>query len=352
MKKTLLSFAAVAAAVCANAAEPESFICVEEDGSPKAIYSATVDPSEANAVDISTPNVKAVQVSGPVAGFIDGSELPLAANYDNTFGSTQVPGQKNNPWVYMAPSTDPIGFYFVQGKGNPVDLDKIVWEEITTDGEGTGVYKANWEASYYNPDGSMGIPSNGTFAEFTPALDGELSVLCWINKGNRSTYVAKGSDKKALALGSEVKISGWVHGMTYTEEEVGEGSPLIGMNKFMENVPTWTDLNPDASEATIEDFTKRNVYPDYIIGGGNQIAIVYLTFDVIANESYYIFNNSSQIALNSYTFTPSGESALEMVAAEENAPVEYFNLQGIRVADPDNGVYLRRQGNNVSKVVF
>lgn len=252
----------------------------------------------------------------------------------------------------MAPSTDPIGFYFVQGKGNPVDLDKIVWEEITTDGEGTGVYKANWEASYYNPDGSMGIPSNGTFAEFTPALDGELSVLCWINKGNRSTYVAKGSDKKALALGSEVKISGWVHGMTYTEEEVGEGSPLIGMNKFMENVPTWTDLNPDASEATIEDFTKRNVYPDYIIGGGNQIAIVYLTFDVIANESYYIFNNSSQIALNSYTFTPSGESALEMVAAEENAPVEYFNLQGIRVADPDNGVYLRRQGNNVSKVVF
>ncbi len=34
-----------------------------------------------------------------------------------------------------------------------------------------------------------------------------------------------------------------------------------------------------------------------------------------------------------------------------NAPVEYFNLQGIRVANPENGVYIRRQGTNVSKVV-
>lgn len=351
MKKTLLSFAVIAAAVCANAA-PESFTCVEEDGSPKAIYSATVDAFEKNVVDISTTGISAQQVSGPIAGYIDGPELPLEPLYDNTFGSTQIPGQKNNPWVYMAPSADPIGFYFVQGKGNPVDLDKIVWEEIVTEGEGTGVYKANWEASYYRPDGSMGIPSNGTYAVFSPASDGELSVLCWINKGNRCTYVAKESDKRALALGSEVKVSGWVNGMTYTEEEVGADSPLIGKNKFMENVPTWTDLNPEADEATLEGLTNKNVYPEYIIGSGNQIALVYLTFEVSADESYYIFNNSSQIALNSYTFTSYGESALEMVSADESAPVEYFNLQGIRVADPNNGVYICRQGKKVSKVVF
>ncbi len=37
---------------------------------------------------------------------------------------------------------------------------------------------------------------------------------------------------------------------------------------------------------------------------------------------------------------------------DENAPVEYFNLQGIRVANPENGVFIRRQGSSVSKVVL
>lgn len=33
-----------------------------------------------------------------------------------------------------------------------------------------------------------------------------------------------------------------------------------------------------------------------------------------------------------------------------DAPVEYFNLQGIRVAEPKAGIYIRRQGNNATKV--
>ncbi len=44
-------------------------------------------------------------------------------------------------------------------------------------------------------------------------------------------------------------------------------------------------------------------------------------------------------------------SALTEINADANAPVEYFNLQGIRVANPENGVFIRRQGNTVTKVV-
>ena len=39
------------------------------------------------------------------------------------------------------------------------------------------------------------------------------------------------------------------------------------------------------------------------------------------------------------------------IVADENAPVEYFNLQGIRVDNPENGLYIRRQGNKVTKVI-
>lgn len=38
------------------------------------------------------------------------------------------------------------------------------------------------------------------------------------------------------------------------------------------------------------------------------------------------------------------------VIVDENAPVEYFNLQGMRVANPENGIYIVRQGNKTSKV--
>ena len=45
-------------------------------------------------------------------------------------------------------------------------------------------------------------------------------------------------------------------------------------------------------------------------------------------------------------------SGIENVAAEAtDAPVEYFNLQGIRVENPANGLYIRRQGNTASKVI-
>ena len=40
------------------------------------------------------------------------------------------------------------------------------------------------------------------------------------------------------------------------------------------------------------------------------------------------------------------------ITVDENAAVEYFNLQGIRVAQPEQGgIYIRRQGNSVSKVL-
>ncbi len=49
--------------------------------------------------------------------------------------------------------------------------------------------------------------------------------------------------------------------------------------------------------------------------------------------------------------TESTTSAVKDVSVDENAPIEYFNLQGVRVDSPKSGLYIRRQGN-VSKKVF
>lgn len=44
-------------------------------------------------------------------------------------------------------------------------------------------------------------------------------------------------------------------------------------------------------------------------------------------------------------------SGIEGVELDNNAPVEYFNLQGVRVANPENGLYIMRQGDKVVKVI-
>lgn len=39
------------------------------------------------------------------------------------------------------------------------------------------------------------------------------------------------------------------------------------------------------------------------------------------------------------------------ITVSENEAAEYFNLQGIRVAAPENGLFIRRRGNTVTKVL-
>ncbi|MDE5786756.1 MAG: hypothetical protein K2H98_09510, partial [Duncaniella sp.] len=47
-----------------------------------------------------------------------------------------------------------------------------------------------------------------------------------------------------------------------------------------------------------------------------------------------------------------GDAGIAAVIADDSdAPVEYFNLQGIRVSEPAGGVFIRRQGGKVSKVL-
>ena len=63
-----------------------------------------------------------------------------------------------------------------------------------------------------------------------------------------------------------------------------------------------------------------------------------LEYELVANEA----NDGLMFSDN--------QSGVESVMVEDaDAPVEWFNLQGACVANPDNGVYIRRQGNKVEK---
>lgn len=45
-------------------------------------------------------------------------------------------------------------------------------------------------------------------------------------------------------------------------------------------------------------------------------------------------------------------SGIDAIDADDNAPVEYYNMQGIRVENPTRGLYIRRQGTKATKVML
>ena len=81
---------------------------------------------------------------------------------------------------------------------------------------------------------------------------------------------------------------------------------------------------------------------------------------VVINHPVVITSNGSISWLyeNNPTFEPArivmpeGYDAVDVVVAEsdESQPIEYYNLQGVRVMNPSSGLYIRRQGSKTDKV--
>ena len=61
---------------------------------------------------------------------------------------------------------------------------------------------------------------------------------------------------------------------------------------------------------------------------------------------------SGQYVDRFYVFYNDIMSGVAEISVDADAPVEYFNLQGMRVEKPAKGVYIKRQGAKVSKIIL
>ena len=75
---------------------------------------------------------------------------------------------------------------------------------------------------------------------------------------------------------------------------------------------------------------------------GNEYRVIALLTNAMTGEIV----NACQ-----YSMTKDNGAAVEGLNAS-TAPVEYFNLNGQKVSDPSNGIYIRRQGTKTDKVIL
>ncbi len=97
----------------------------------------------------------------------------------------------------------------------------------------------------------------------------------------------------------------------------------------------------------------------YVVKDGD-IYTIYLSIKALGVNKYYVnddsaenaFTNSTgavfKMSFNKNTLTAGVD---EVITDTDNAPVEYYNIQGIKVENPANGLYIKRQGDKVTKVI-
>lgn len=68
--------------------------------------------------------------------------------------------------------------------------------------------------------------------------------------------------------------------------------------------------------------------------------------------SVNIYQFNKGIRLAKYTLAADFTGINNVIAdADENAPVEYYNLQGVKVEKPENGIFIKKQGAKATKII-
>lgn len=74
-----------------------------------------------------------------------------------------------------------------------------------------------------------------------------------------------------------------------------------------------------------------------------------LQWDIADAGTYFVKVNTLE---NTISITLDISSAITVVEELENAPVEYFNLSGYKVTEPSNGIFIRKAGSTIQKVII
>ena len=68
-------------------------------------------------------------------------------------------------------------------------------------------------------------------------------------------------------------------------------------------------------------------------------------------NAFGVGNSGLSLTRVSYIPKDNGTGVKNIEVSDENAPVEYYNLQGLKVKEPSKGIYIKKQGNKVEKIV-
>ena len=176
-------------------------------------------------------------------------------------------------------------------------------------------------------------PSGLNPVQETPATSAEISVdgVTFTNGAISITFNNGTSSNNCRLWGT----SSGVELRTYN----GSYFTVTASNATITNI-TFTGNKASASQLTADSgtFTSKTWTSDAV--------------DATATESSVVFTATATTNIETITVTYDTTVGVEAVGVDANAPVEYYNLQGVKVENPAGGLFIKRQGTTATKVIL
>lgn len=225
------------------------------------------------------------------------------------------------------------------------------------------------------------IDANGTMTADKPYAM-YINEVGWWTGVETSKFVVPNGTFTAAMDGSEPETND-----VYVEKQVKDGFPVLFLSSsfFGDGYGVWFDLDDqepsyaaaidqvimDASSDEVNDFYLSSAELVTTSTGGQAVRQSKTVEGTLSNNGQTLtYNNTWSVialyktgsslrwygliepAVINFTLPGAGVEDNIIAADNSNAPVEYYNLQGIRINEPAAGsVVIRRQGTEVSKIL-
>lgn len=313
--------------------------------------------------------VRLRNASGLVIG---GTDIPaLVAEADNDDSQVfYIPQTSFNNWADGRPATYP-GFYLIQKSSG-----KYLIENSFDDATGIGTLA--YSDDYTDQNGNWVPNDNAKDKEipFQICLNMNGNRLCALDGGRigtSSTVGVEGSDFRFDLCNFTGDV--WMRGPGLSGKS-GDWNNCIKLEKDVANPGVYKHGKISINGMTAIRLTLQNDDNTYTLNlssipeketvvetnrvvfnteEGNEFQFVPFQFyynwraPKIGTYNVRLNLNSKRLALKEGEMT--GVEDIE-TAEPEDAPTRYYNLQGVEVTNPGNGIYIRIAGNKASKVVI
>lgn len=255
--------------------------------------------------------------------------------------------------------------------------EPIVINEATTvkaiavkDGmEASSVVTAEYTIFTYEPSGFLGEFNTFNLAQTNTKYGTYRNATGWVaencaivggndaDKNESPKYAFISNDPKTLApvlngktsatgkltspvLENGIKDLTFNYGLPYSDTKIS-----LTVNIYDEDGTTLVKTAKVAPETV----AKQTAY-DFNLADINHTGkfVIEIVNDCPSNAD----SNKDRTAIWNLTWTAYSSAIDAVEAAEADAPAEFYNLQGVRVTAPANGIFIRRQGTKVEKVVI
>jgi hypothetical protein len=346
----------VAGAKIAATSSAKSFTITDANNSTATLY---------NQFSIDIPVGDNLTVYGITGRYNSGAQLyPVFIDQSAATIACETPTFSVVPGLVVSGTTVEIStetedatiFYTLDG--TEPDINSTQYTEPIALTEDVTIKAIAAKENYYNSAVASAaytvLPANSSLAQFNFTDVSSLSIAGDIDQtklASAGTYVEipKLSPTTAAAkmtFGGSATTSTRLYNYNGTTElRIYKSATLtISANNDGEYINSMELTTSSSFAATVDKGTYANNKWEAKDADGKPVAATSVTFTLTANSRLSTLN----VVLGS------DPTAVSNIAVDntDNAPVEYYNLQGVRVLNPSNGLYIARQGGKSYKIIL